>query len=128
MHHSNSSRSNKTLSPSPLLLLRGFVSVFKGTLKSGQNIAVHNKLMDWKKRFAIAMNIAEGIQILHCLIPPIIHGDIKLSTILIDAFFNAKLADFGLAQALTSLSLILYSRKNSGCVWHLWEERQRKGT
>lgn len=48
------------------------------------------------------MNIAEGIQILHCLNPPIIHRDIKLSTILINAFFNAKLADFGLAQALTS--------------------------
>lgn len=59
------------------------------------------ELMDWKKRFAIAINIAKGIQILHCLSPPIVHGDVKPSNILIDAFFNAKLADFGLARALT---------------------------
>ncbi|XP_057508398.1 receptor-like serine/threonine-protein kinase At2g45590 isoform X2 [Actinidia eriantha] len=59
------------------------------------------ELMDWKKRFAIATNIAKGIQFLHCSCnPPIVHGDIKPSNILLDAYFNAKIADFGLAQAI----------------------------
>ncbi|PSS24193.1 Receptor-like serine/threonine-protein kinase [Actinidia chinensis var. chinensis] len=60
------------------------------------------ELMDWKKRFAIATNIAKGIQFLHCSCnPPIVHGDIKPSNILLDDYFNAKIADFGLARAIT---------------------------
>ncbi|XP_047314954.1 receptor-like serine/threonine-protein kinase At2g45590 [Impatiens glandulifera] len=60
------------------------------------------ELMDWKNRFAIALNIAKGIQYLHCSCnPPIVHGDIKPSNILLDGYFNAKIADFGLARVLT---------------------------
>ncbi|KAI8028112.1 Receptor-like serine/threonine-protein kinase [Camellia lanceoleosa] len=60
------------------------------------------ELMDWKKRFSIAINIAKGIQYLHCSCnPPIVHGDIKPSNVLLDAYFNAKIADFGLARVLT---------------------------
>ncbi|KAI8545260.1 hypothetical protein RHMOL_Rhmol07G0027600 [Rhododendron molle] len=78
------------------------------------------ELMEWKKRYAIAINVARGIQILHCLNPPIIHGDIKPSNILIDAFFNAKLADFGLARALTEDEL-------GGAVLEIGEEGRKVG-
>lgn len=57
------------------------------------------ELMQWKKRFAIAIDIAKGLQYLHSYCDPsIIHGDIKPSNILLDGDFNAKIADFGLAR------------------------------
>ncbi|KAJ6978094.1 receptor-like serine/threonine-protein kinase [Populus alba x Populus x berolinensis] len=65
-----------------------------------QDALLHRKcveLVDWKKRFSIAVDIAKGIEYLHSLDPPVIHGDIKPSNILLDQCFNAKVADFGLA-------------------------------
>lgn len=56
------------------------------------------ELMNWKKRFAIIIDIAKGIHYLHSCDPPVIHGDIKPSNILLDASFSAKIADFGLAR------------------------------
>jgi serine/threonine protein kinase len=52
----------------------------------------------WKTRFSIIIDIAKGIQYLHSCDPPIIHGDIKPSNILLDHSFSAKIADFGLAR------------------------------
>ncbi|KAG4395040.1 hypothetical protein GLYMA_20G152800v4 [Glycine max] len=52
----------------------------------------------WKNRFSIILDVAKGIHYLHSLEPPIIHGDIKPSNILLDNSFSAKLADFGLAR------------------------------
>ncbi|KAJ6869688.1 hypothetical protein NC651_034424 [Populus alba x Populus x berolinensis] len=65
-----------------------------------QDALLHRKcveLVDWNKRFSIAVDIAKGIEYLHGLDPPVIHGDIKPSNILLDQCFNAKVADFGLA-------------------------------
>ena len=58
-----------------------------------------SELMDWKKRFEIAMDVAKGIEYLHSLDPPAIHGDIKPSNILLDRCFSAKIGDFGLAKS-----------------------------
>ncbi|CAL0303559.1 unnamed protein product [Lupinus luteus] len=66
-----------------------------------QDALLHRKcseLMDWKKRFNIALDIARGVQYLHTCDPPVIHGDIKPSNILLDAEFSAKIGDFGLAR------------------------------
>lgn len=66
-----------------------------------QDALLHRKcpeLMQWKQRFLIAVDIAKGIEYLHSLDPPVIHGDIKPSNILLDQFFSAKIADFGLAR------------------------------
>lgn len=52
----------------------------------------------WKNRFNVILDIAKGIHYLHSLDPPIIHGDIKPSNILLDRSFSAKIADFGLAR------------------------------
>ncbi|KAL6541779.1 hypothetical protein OROGR_011265 [Orobanche gracilis] len=57
------------------------------------------ELRNWDKRFTIALNIARGLEYLHHYCdPPIIHGDIKPSNILLDGGFNAKIGDFGLAR------------------------------
>ncbi|CAH8392384.1 unnamed protein product [Eruca vesicaria subsp. sativa] len=57
------------------------------------------ELMDWSKRFEIATDVAKGIEFLHhCCDPPIIHGDVKPSNILLDSDFKAKIGDFGLAR------------------------------
>ncbi|KAJ0099266.1 hypothetical protein Patl1_20012 [Pistacia atlantica] len=66
-----------------------------------QDALLHKKcpeLMEWKKRFSVAVDIARAIAYLHSLNPPVIHGDIKPSNILLDQFFSAKIADFGLAR------------------------------
>ncbi|KAA8533803.1 hypothetical protein F0562_031320 [Nyssa sinensis] len=67
-----------------------------------QDCLLHRKcaeLKEWKKRFTIALDIAKGLEFLHHYCdPPVIHGDIKPSNILLDRCFNAKIGDFGLAR------------------------------
>ncbi|KAK4266717.1 hypothetical protein QN277_023603 [Acacia crassicarpa] len=60
------------------------------------------ELMEWKKRFDVAVHISRGLEYLHhhCN-PPVIHGDIKPSNVLLDADFSAKIGDFGLARLKT---------------------------
>ncbi|KAH9620854.1 hypothetical protein KSS87_017849 [Heliosperma pusillum] len=55
--------------------------------------------MSWVTRLRIALGAAKGLAYLHedCH-PKIIHRDIKASNILIDAEFEAKVSDFGLAK------------------------------
>ncbi|KAJ8771226.1 hypothetical protein K2173_026094 [Erythroxylum novogranatense] len=57
--------------------------------------------LDWKKRFKVAMGIAEGLRYLHHDCPRrIIHRDIKASNILLTEDFEAQISDFGLAKWL----------------------------
>lgn len=67
-----------------------------------QDCLLHKKceeLMDWSNRFRIAVEVAKALAYLHhhCN-PPVIHGDVKPSNVLLDANFSAKIADFGLAR------------------------------
>lgn len=55
--------------------------------------------MDWPRRQNIAIGIVRGLAYLHQEIQPaIIHRDIKPSNVLLDANWNARVADFGLAK------------------------------
>ncbi|KAG2675057.1 hypothetical protein I3760_13G166600 [Carya illinoinensis] len=55
----------------------------------------------WNRRIEIAIGIARGLLYLHeeCS-GPIIHCDIKPQNILLDDYYNARIADFGLAKLL----------------------------
>ncbi|KAK8974719.1 hypothetical protein V6N11_013185 [Hibiscus sabdariffa] len=60
-----------------------------------------NCLLDWPRRMSIAIGSAEGLAYLHHEANPhIIHRDIKASNILLDANFQAKVADFGFAKLI----------------------------
>ncbi|KAL4568821.1 hypothetical protein LXL04_024437 [Taraxacum kok-saghyz] len=58
-------------------------------------------LLDWSKRFEIALGAAQGLAYLHhdC-VPSIVHRDVKSNNILLDEELRPRVADFGLAKML----------------------------
>ncbi|KAI3677481.1 hypothetical protein L6452_36746 [Arctium lappa] len=69
-----------------------------------QNLSLDKRLfsssfLQWEQRFKVAIGIAKGLAYLHhdCL-EWVIHCDVKPENILLDATFEPKIADFGLAK------------------------------
>ncbi|KAL6983075.1 Receptor-like protein kinase 7 [Sarracenia purpurea var. burkii] len=61
---------------------------------------LHSKMvLDWDKRYEIAVGAAKGLEYLHhgCE-RPVIHRDVKSSNILLDEVLKPRIADFGLAK------------------------------
>lgn len=58
-------------------------------------------VLDWTKRYEIAVGAAHGLAYLHhdC-VPAIVHRDVKCNNILLDEEFRPRVADFGLAKEL----------------------------
>ncbi|XP_057454069.1 putative receptor-like protein kinase At1g80870 [Lotus japonicus] len=55
--------------------------------------------LSWERRFSIILDVARGLEFLHLgCDPPVIHGDIKPSNVLLDAEFNGRISDFGLSR------------------------------
>ncbi|XP_048332555.2 probable receptor-like protein kinase At1g80640 isoform X3 [Ziziphus jujuba] len=71
-----------------------------GSLETQLHGPSRGSALTWHMRMKIALDAARGLEYLHehCR-PPVIHRDLKSSNILLDANFNAKLSDFGLAVA-----------------------------
>ena len=72
----------------------------KGSLES-HLFRKGSQILDWKIRYNIALGTARGLAYLHeecrdC----IIHCDIKLENILLDADYNPKVADLALQSLL----------------------------
>ncbi|CAA3021384.1 probable receptor kinase At1g33260 [Olea europaea subsp. europaea] len=65
----------------------------------GKSTGRKTTVLPWKRRMAIAFQLALAIEYLHekCALQ-IVHGDIKSSNILLDEQLNCKLCDFGSAK------------------------------
>ncbi|XP_028799086.1 probable receptor-like protein kinase At1g80640 isoform X2 [Neltuma alba] len=71
-----------------------------GSLETQLHGPYHGSALTWHMRMKIALDTARGLEYLHEICnPAVIHRDLKSSNILLDANFNAKLCDFGLAVA-----------------------------
>ncbi|KAK8641714.1 hypothetical protein V6N13_011092 [Hibiscus sabdariffa] len=55
--------------------------------------------MNWQTRFDVILDVAKALEFLHFgCDPPVIHGDIKPSNVLLDSDYRAKISDFGLSR------------------------------
>ncbi|XP_056165588.1 probable serine/threonine-protein kinase PBL25 [Syzygium oleosum] len=64
-----------------------------------KDVAPNEEPLDWFVRMKIVYGAAKGLEYLHgSCNPPIIHGYLKSTNILLDEEFKPKLSDFGLAK------------------------------
>ncbi|KDO31907.1 TKL/DRK protein kinase [Saprolegnia parasitica CBS 223.65] len=73
---------------------------------SGRNGSdpLHVAALPWSLRCRLALGAARGLLYLHSADPPLVHGQLKSSNILIDDSWNAKLADFGTRRVAQAVS------------------------
>lgn len=56
------------------------------------------EILDQRRRLRMALDVAKGINYLHCLKPPIVHWDLKSPNLLVDKNWTVKVCDFGLSR------------------------------
>ncbi|CAN1145963.1 Serine/threonine-protein kinase CTR1 [Linum perenne] len=56
------------------------------------------EVMDQRRRLRMALDVAKGVNYLHCLSPPIVHWDLKSPNLLVDKNWTVKVCDFGLSR------------------------------
>lgn len=76
-----------------------------------------NLSLNWQRRFNVILDVARALEFLHFgCDPPVIHGDIKPSNVLLQSDFRAKLSDFGLSRIKVEgeFGMDLFSQELSG--------------
>ncbi|DAZ98728.1 TPA: hypothetical protein N0F65_006760 [Lagenidium giganteum] len=61
--------------------------------------------LKWSLRLRLALGAARGLLYLHSADPPLVHGQLKSTNILVDDSWNAKLADFGTRRVAEAVGL-----------------------
>ncbi|KAK9109059.1 hypothetical protein Sjap_017119 [Stephania japonica] len=70
----------------------------RGSLFRLLNRGSTGEILDKRRRLRMALDVAKGINYLHCLSPPIVHWDLKSPNLLVDKNWTVKVCDFGLSR------------------------------
>ncbi|KDP41964.1 hypothetical protein JCGZ_26982 [Jatropha curcas] len=85
--------------------------------------------LSWERRFSVVLDVAKALEFLHLgCDPPVIHGDIKPSNVLLDLDFRAKISDFGLSRIKVEgeFGVDLFSQ-DLGKSQDLWKSQELSG-
>lgn len=85
--------------------------------------------LNWGRRFDIILDIAKALAFLHLECePPVIHGDVKPSNVLLDSEYGAKLSDFGLSRLKleAEFGVDMFSQE-LGKSQELWKSQELSG-
>ncbi|OMO74065.1 hypothetical protein COLO4_26735 [Corchorus olitorius] len=88
-----------------------------------------NLCLNWQRRFDVILDVAKALEFLHFgCDPPVIHGDIKPSNVLLDSDYKAKISDFGLSRIKVEgeIGLDLFSQ-DLGKSQELWKSQELSG-
>ncbi|KAF3794001.1 Serine/threonine-protein kinase [Nymphaea thermarum] len=70
----------------------------RGSLYRLIHRAAGGEILDKRRRLRMALDVAKGINYLHCLSPSIVHWDLKTPNLLVDKNWAVKVCDFGLSR------------------------------
>ncbi|KAL4076003.1 kinase-like domain-containing protein [Scleroderma yunnanense] len=73
---------------------------------------------------ALIKHIAEGVNLLHTMAPPIVHGDIRGANIVIDGVGNPLLSDFGFSRIIEDITGVAITQSTGILDSQRWAARE----